>query len=144
MASQVKRFGEHSQRWQKQAKAQGITPAKWNKWRRLSPSTRRITNPTDYAKGKTVAVFRSEKKNQAVFDSLNNIFKSREKYRPRTVKARIFGGLDSRGDPIETMTERQKDKVLSFKSSGALSAWIEKQLAMVSRSDGSDSVWFYQ
>lgn len=54
MAAQVKRFGDHSQRWQRDALRKGIDPNKWDRWRKLSPATRKATNPTDYAKGKSV------------------------------------------------------------------------------------------
>lgn len=131
MASQVKRFGEHSQRWQREARRQGVTPAKWNKWRRLSPASRKVSNPTDYSKGKTVVQFRTEKRDQAVFDSLNLAHKGKEKYRPRTVRKRV-------GE----MSVAQKNKILSFKTTGQLRHYIYQQLRKVPK--GADSIWFYQ
>jgi hypothetical protein len=54
MAAQVKRFKDHSPRWQRDALRKGIDPAKWDRWRKLSPKIRRATNPTDYASGVSV------------------------------------------------------------------------------------------
>lgn len=131
MARQVKRFGEHSQRWQKEARAQGISPTKWNKWRRLSESTRKATNPTDYAKGKTVATFRTEQKQQAVYDSLAAVHKDKPKFRPRGLR-----------QSIAKMTVDQMNKILSFKTTSTLADFIEGQLRLVRR--GDDSIFFYQ
>lgn len=54
MAAQVKRFRDHSARWQREALRKGIDPAKWDRWRKLSPTVRKRTNPTDYATGQSV------------------------------------------------------------------------------------------
>jgi hypothetical protein len=54
MAAQVKRFKDHSARWQREALKKGINPAKWDRWRTLSPKVRKVTNPAQYATGKTV------------------------------------------------------------------------------------------
>lgn len=131
MARQVKRFGEHSERWQKEARKQGLTPTKWNKWRKLSPATRKASNPIDYAKGKTVADFRGEKKRQAVYDSLAAVHKDKPKFRPRSVRARVA-----------QMTNDQMNKILAFKTTGQLGAFITKQIKLAGR--GTDSLYFYQ
>lgn len=54
MAAQVKRFRDHSARWQREALKKGIDPKKWDRWRSLSPKVRKATNPTEYASGNTV------------------------------------------------------------------------------------------
>lgn len=54
MARQVKPFGAHSQRWQREQIAKGMTPARWDRWRLLSAKVRKSTSPFDYASGKTV------------------------------------------------------------------------------------------
>lgn len=54
MAAQVKRFKDHSPRWQRDALRKGIDSVKWDRWRKLSPKVRKATNPVDYATGKTV------------------------------------------------------------------------------------------
>lgn len=54
MAAQVKRFRDHSPRWQREQLRKGVDPAKWDRWRKLSPKVRKATNPTDYSTGKTV------------------------------------------------------------------------------------------
>lgn len=54
MAAMVKSFGDHSPRWQREQLRKGIDPKKWDRWRKLSPKTRKSTNPFDYAKGQTV------------------------------------------------------------------------------------------
>jgi len=54
MAAQVKRFKDHSARWQREARKKGIDPVKWDRWRNLSPKVRKATNPVEYATGKGV------------------------------------------------------------------------------------------
>jgi hypothetical protein len=54
MAAQVKRFKDHSARWQREARKKGIDPAKWDRWRSLSPKVRKATNPAEYASGQSV------------------------------------------------------------------------------------------
>lgn len=54
MAAQVKRFRDHSPRWQREMLKKGVDPAKWDRWRTLSPKVRKATNPTDYASGQAV------------------------------------------------------------------------------------------
>lgn len=54
MAAQVKRFKDHSARWQREQLKRGVDPAKWDRWRKLSPAVRKATNPTDYSTGKSV------------------------------------------------------------------------------------------
>lgn len=54
MAAQVRPFGEHSDRWQRNAEKQGMSPARWNAWRNLSPSSRKDTTPGAYAQGQSV------------------------------------------------------------------------------------------
>lgn len=54
MAAQVKRFRDHSARWQREQLRKGVDPAKWDRWRKLSPAVRKRTNPTDYSIGKSV------------------------------------------------------------------------------------------
>lgn len=54
MAAQVKPFKDHSARWQRDALKRGIDPAKWDRWRKLSPKARKATNPVDYSTGTPV------------------------------------------------------------------------------------------
>lgn len=54
MTALVKPFGDHSQRWQREQLRKGIDPKKWDRWRKLSPKSRKATNPYEYAKGTTV------------------------------------------------------------------------------------------
>lgn len=54
MTAQVKRFGEHSPRWQRDARRKGVDPQLWDRWRKLSPKVRKSTNPFEYAQGSTV------------------------------------------------------------------------------------------
>lgn len=51
MARQMKAWGDHSPKWQKQQEKAGLNPKLWDRWRRLSPKTRANSNPVDYAKG---------------------------------------------------------------------------------------------
>lgn len=54
MASQVKRFRDHSTRWQRAALRRGVDPGKWDRWRTLSSKSRKVTDPYEYATGKPV------------------------------------------------------------------------------------------
>lgn len=54
MAALVKPFSEHSRRWQREQLRKGIDPKKWDRWRKLSPKSRKATSPFEYAKGTTV------------------------------------------------------------------------------------------
>lgn len=54
MAAQVKRFNDHSARWQREALKRGVDPKRWDHWRTLSAKTRKATTPTDYASGQSV------------------------------------------------------------------------------------------
>ena len=56
MAAQVKRFKDHSARWQREQRAKGVDPGLWDRWRKLSPKMRKATNPTEYATGKGIRV----------------------------------------------------------------------------------------
>lgn len=49
-----KKFSDHSARWQREKLRDGVTPGKWNAWGKLSPKSKKITNPTAYGQGETV------------------------------------------------------------------------------------------
>jgi hypothetical protein len=49
-----KKFSDHSARWQREKRNAGVTPQKWNAWDKLTPKSKKVTNPTDYGKGETV------------------------------------------------------------------------------------------
>lgn len=53
MATRGKRFAEHSARWQRDARRDGITPARWNRWFTLTQATRRKVKQREYATGRT-------------------------------------------------------------------------------------------
>lgn len=54
MARQVKPFGEHSQRWQREQLNNGVNPKLWDRWRLLSAKSRKGTSPFEYSTGKPV------------------------------------------------------------------------------------------
>lgn len=67
MASRVtqrKRFAEHSARWQREAKRDGISPKRWDAWLKLSDKSRRESDPRRYAKGESVAAQRMDTKRE--------------------------------------------------------------------------------
>lgn len=64
MARHYKRFEQHSQRWQREARKEGLTPQRWNGWLRLSDKTRKETDPRKYAAGHGIAAQRVERKQQ--------------------------------------------------------------------------------
>lgn len=68
MASQVKPWDSHSDRWKRQKLREGLNPKKWDAWRKLAPASRRTTNPTAYAKGSTVREQRREPLVRAAID----------------------------------------------------------------------------
>lgn len=49
MSAPRKRFEEHSARWQREQRAKGIDPKRWNRWLTLRPETRRGTDVRKYA-----------------------------------------------------------------------------------------------
>lgn len=49
-----KKWSEHSVRWQRTARREGLSQRLWDRWLRLSARTRRRTNQRSYAAGKTV------------------------------------------------------------------------------------------
>jgi len=66
MARPSKRFGEHSERWQREQKAAGVEPSRWDKWLGLSPKSRAETDPAKYSQGWSVqALIRSDRQDKA-------------------------------------------------------------------------------
>lgn len=49
-----KKFSDHSARWQREKTKAGVTPQKWNAWDKLTPKSKKVTNPTEYGKGESV------------------------------------------------------------------------------------------
>lgn len=65
-----KAFADHSARWQKQALRDGIDPKRWDAWRKLSASSRKVSDPRKYAQGVTVADQRREARETAARNRL--------------------------------------------------------------------------
>lgn len=72
MARRYKRFEEHSERWQKQARKEGVDPKRWNSWLKLSDNTRKATDPRKYGSGHTVSAQRIERKRALVERKMND------------------------------------------------------------------------
>lgn len=53
MASR-KSWDAHSDRWKREALRDGLTKKKWDAWLRLSATTRKATDPREYARGVSV------------------------------------------------------------------------------------------
>ena len=86
MSAPRKRWDEHSERWKRDALKSGLTPARWNAWFKLSPKSRKTTDPRKYAKGESVAQQRRKAAEQAAYANILN----RIPYaRPGTVKLGI-------------------------------------------------------
>ena len=66
MARPTKRFGEHSERWQREQKAAGVESSRWDRWLGLSPKSRAETDPAKYSQGWSVqALTRSANQDKA-------------------------------------------------------------------------------
>lgn len=94
MARQVKPFREHSQRWQREARAKGLDPRKWDRWRKLSPKSRKATAPASYASGEAVA-FQVRK---ALLDETARVVAATQTLR---------GARRESGDPIKVAAVRR-------------------------------------
>jgi hypothetical protein len=73
--TQRKTFEQHSERWQREARRDGITPSRWNRWIRLSDKTRRATDPRKYAQGESVAKQRLNTKREQAAAKILSVFK---------------------------------------------------------------------
>jgi hypothetical protein len=49
-----KPWDDHSERWKRQAKREGLDPKRWNAWIKLSPKSRAKSDPRRYAAGESV------------------------------------------------------------------------------------------
>jgi hypothetical protein len=58
VARQVKPYGDHNQRWQREQAAKGVEPKRWDKWRGLSSKSRADSDPERYGKGFSVNAIR--------------------------------------------------------------------------------------
>ncbi len=74
MSAPRKRFEDHSARWQRQARKDGLDARRWNAWLKLSASTRKTTDPRQYAAGVGVSQQRTERARAAVLARFQNIF----------------------------------------------------------------------
>ena len=79
MARHYKRWEDHSPRWQRQAKREGLTPQRWNGWLKLSDKTRKETDPRKYAAGVSVAGQRVERKREAAVNAIRKAMGLRQR-----------------------------------------------------------------
>lgn len=73
MSAPRKRWDDHSPKWQRQATREGLTRARWDAWFNLSPASRKVTNPREYAKGITVTAQRRRAQEDAAADVMGQL-----------------------------------------------------------------------
>lgn len=61
-----------------------MTPTRWNQWLKLSPQSRKSSDPREYAKGKSVAAQRMDAKREQAAAKILNAFPAES--RPGTVR----------------------------------------------------------
>lgn len=71
MARRYKRFEEHSERWQKQARKEGIDSTRWNGWLKLSEKSRKESDPRKYGAGQSIGTQRIERKRAKAEQRIN-------------------------------------------------------------------------
>jgi hypothetical protein len=64
VARYYKKWEDHSPRWQREQTRKGLSKNRWNAWLKLSDKTRKATDPSQYASGKSIADQRRERKIQ--------------------------------------------------------------------------------
>jgi hypothetical protein len=109
-----KKFSEHSARWQREAKRDGLSAAKWDKWSKLSAKSRKASDPREYAKGKPVVVQARENKQSTVYKMLVQVHGSTG--RPATIR---------RG--VSEMSSAQLNRVMNMSPLSRLHDYIVKQ-----------------
>jgi hypothetical protein len=117
-----KSWDDHSDRWKRQAKREGLTPGRWNRWLRLSPKTRKETNPREYAKGESVPRQRRTKLEKGVIERLNQ-----------------FRGI--RKSTVQHNVESLADKDLKWLNNAPVDDIRER--AGRKRFSGTSNPWFY-
>lgn len=70
MSAPRKSWDDHSDRWKRDQTRKGLSRSKWDSWFKLSPKSRKITNPYEYAKGRSVAEQRLTSARKAAFDNM--------------------------------------------------------------------------
>lgn len=55
MSAQVRDWDSHSDRWKATQRKRGVSPQRWNAWRKLSPTARKKSSPQRYGAGESVA-----------------------------------------------------------------------------------------
>lgn len=70
MARHYKKWEDHSPRWQREQTRKGLDKKRWNNWLKLSEKTRKASDPSDYAAGKSIADQAKARKLDAAFKKL--------------------------------------------------------------------------
>lgn len=86
MSRPGKRFEQHSVRWQREARRDGISPKRWNAWFKLSARSRKLVGIRPYAHGETV---RSVIRAAAELAAAKNFLKVEPSARAQTVRRGI-------------------------------------------------------
>jgi hypothetical protein len=142
MAAQVKRFKDHSPRWQREALRKGIDPALWDRWRKLSPKVRKATNPTDYSTGKTVRTQLRAPLLTAATNKVLAIHTIRGARRADMSPVRITAVRRNLDHPGAGMTNAKLRRIMRM-SPQALAAEVDDSLSR-SYSSGDRSPFWYE
>lgn len=118
-----KKFSEHSQRWQREKLRDGVNPARWNAWNRLSEKSRKSTTPTAYGQGQSV---REQVRAELVDKAATNVVAAQ----------RARGAQRDNGKGIDVAIAR---KNLGHKDSGLSNPELRK-IAGLSRADLIDMI----
>lgn len=85
----VKPWLDHSPAWRSKMYAEGLTPAKWEAWRKLSDESRKKTSPAEYAKGTGVNRQVREKLEKVAIQRLIR----RNEFKPKFRKSTVIRGV---------------------------------------------------
>lgn len=130
--AQVKRFEDHSERWKREARKDGIDAKKWNAWRNLSAKSRKATSPREYAQGKTV---RTQIRDTRVRDAVNRVV--------RAANPDNFVNRAKLTRNIADLPMSEINKVNSFATDADLRRYM-KQRNIKAKSDGTSSPYWYK
>jgi hypothetical protein len=64
----MKRFSDHSARWQREQLRTGVDPRRYDRWQSLAPSTRKLVSHADYSRGLSARELMAEAKTDSLVD----------------------------------------------------------------------------
>jgi hypothetical protein len=90
MAAPWKPWKSHTPQWRAKAIASGMTRQRWDKYGELSTTTRKVTNPREYAQGNSVAAQRLARQREDIVQTLLGLTNSQDNKKAiRRMRGRI-------------------------------------------------------